>query len=72
MNFAANISEALSLYEIVKEDEVAPLSEWQITDVGIKSFSNSERPMEFCMRDLPVRTLTIYMDEGYSIRVETE
>ncbi len=47
LNFAVNITEALSLYEIVREDEVASFSEWEITDIGIESFKNPELPMEF-------------------------
>ncbi|MBQ5770856.1 MAG: trypsin-like peptidase domain-containing protein [Clostridia bacterium] len=47
LNFAVNITEALKLYEIVKEDEIAAFSEWEITDIGIKSFINPEPPMEF-------------------------
>lgn len=47
LNFAVSISEALSLYEIVKEDEIAPFSDWAITDVGMKSFDHPELPMEF-------------------------
>ncbi len=47
LNFAVNITEALSLYEIIKEDEVASFSEWEITDIGIESFKNPKLPMEF-------------------------
>ena len=49
LNFAVNITEALSLYEIIKEDEVASFSEWEITDIGIESFKNPKLPMEFCV-----------------------
>ncbi|MBQ3232439.1 MAG: trypsin-like peptidase domain-containing protein [Clostridia bacterium] len=51
LNFAVNISEALSLYEIVKEDEIAPFSDWAITDVGLKSYQNSEPPLEFYVKN---------------------
>ena len=47
LNFAVNITEALSLYDIVREDEVASFSEWEITDIGIGSFKNPELPLEF-------------------------
>ncbi len=58
LNFAVDISEALSLYEIVREDEIAPFSDWAITDVGIKSFHNPTLPMEFYIENQTNLTIT--------------
>ena len=51
LNFAVGISEALALYEIVKDDEVAPLFDWEITDVGTKRYTDPELPMEFYIQN---------------------
>lgn len=72
LNFAVNISEALSLYEIVKEDEIAAFSEWEITDIGIKSFLNPEPPMEFYIENntkYDVSRIYFYKRGGYAKKV---
>ena len=67
LNFAVDISEALSLYEIVKEDEIAPLSDWAITDVGLKSFNNPELPMEFYIENQAyTKASAIYLHKSSS------
>ncbi|MBQ2434238.1 MAG: trypsin-like peptidase domain-containing protein, partial [Clostridia bacterium] len=72
LNFAVNITEALSLYEIVKEDEIAAFSEWEITDIGIKSFLNPEPPMEFYIENntnYDVSRIFLYKRGGYAKKV---
>ena len=69
LNFAVNITEALSLYEIIKEDEVAPFSEWEITDIGIESFKNPELPMEFYITnnsDYDISQVYLFKKGGYA------
>ncbi len=58
LNFAVNITEALSLYEIIKEDEVASFSEWEITDIGVKRYNNPELPLEFYIENCSDRNIT--------------
>lgn len=69
LNFAVDISHALSLHEIVKEDEVAPFSEWAITDVGLKSYNNPDYPLEFHVKnnsDYDITKVILFKQGEYS------